>query len=585
MAPNYNPATYARRRARINQTPNSAEGVFSNKIKPKINQFTETQKLRLMNSQRILAKSMPQFGKVATPRQNREVILKEDDLSKAEDLANDFLVEARDEKIATRPAYKKVDPSEEFLRPVKGFDLDITSEEIKEKPRKKWQMEPKKEKSVKKPRKKRWIFRLIPLVIVLTIAGVILKWGDEIISKITGGKSGVFDTIGAIVSEKNVPLKTANNGRTNLLLFGTSGYRMNDEKHDGAQLTDSIMVVSLDQNTKDVAMLSLPRDLKVGRTCTATGKINELYWCSNQYDKDERAGEEALRTKVEKILGISIQYSAHINWGALVSTVNALGGITVVLDENINDTWTKTFIKKGVPTNLNGEQALGLARARHGTEGGDFSRGNSQQKILIALQKRIMEKGFGFTEIFNLINTIGDNLRMTANIEEIKTIVKIGKDFNMNNIRHVSITDWKNNANFVKPATIDGISYVIPTAGVDNYSEIQKYIAKQFSSDPKYREKENILVLNASGISGAAAQERSKLESAGFKVGMVGDAPTEQKWTKRQTIYVMNENLPGKKKMLTEFYPNADILKASDLPESIKNGKDFDFIIVIGTPN
>lgn len=268
-----------------------------------------------------------------------------------------------------------------------------------------------------------------------------------------------------------------------------------------------------------------------------------------------------------------------------MSTVNALGGITVVLDENINDTWTKTFIKKGVPTNLNGEQALGLARARHGTEGGDFSRGNSQQKILIALQKRIMEKGFGFTEIFNLINTIGDNLRMTANIEEIKTIVKIGKDFNMNNIRHVSITDWKNNANFVKPATIDGISYVIPTAGVDNYSEIQKYIAKQFSSDPKYREKENILVLNASGISGAAAQERSKLESAGFKVGMVGDAPTEQKWTKRQTIYVMNENLPGKKKMLTEFYPNADILKASDLPESIKNGKDFDFIIVIGTPN
>ena len=46
--------------------------------------------------------------------------------------------------------------------------------------------------------------------------------------------------------------------------------------HDGAQLTDSIMAISLDQNTGDIAMLSLPRDLKASPTCTASGKFTEV---------------------------------------------------------------------------------------------------------------------------------------------------------------------------------------------------------------------------------------------------------------------------------------------------------------------
>lgn len=78
------------------------------------------------------------------------------------------------------------------------------------------------------------------------------------------------------------PLKTDTNGRTNLLVFGTAE---DDEggKHGGANLTDSIMVISFSKDDNDMAMLNLPRDLwvKHEKICTVgyQEKINTVYFC------------------------------------------------------------------------------------------------------------------------------------------------------------------------------------------------------------------------------------------------------------------------------------------------------------------
>ncbi|RKH89146.1 hypothetical protein D7Y04_43535, partial [Corallococcus sp. AB038B] len=115
-------------------------------------------------------------------------------------------------------------------------------------------------------------------------------------------------------------------------------------------MTDSIMMISLNQNTGDIVMLSLPRDLKASPTCTATGKINEVYWCNNMYGGNEAAGAQALMNEVGSILGVDFQYYAHLNWGSLVQIVNTLGGITVTLDEDISDYYyTGAVFEAGVP--------------------------------------------------------------------------------------------------------------------------------------------------------------------------------------------------------------------------------------------
>lgn len=466
---------------------------------------------------------------------------------------------------------------EKFLEPVESFDFDISSDEISENELKK------SKKALKKgQKKKKHIFRRVLLVIfiLLVILGaVILIWGNDVISKITGGQSGILDVIS--FEEEYVDLKTDRNGRTNVLVFGTSGYDMEgtngDYAHDGAQLTDTIMVVSLDQKTGDVAMINLPRDLKAGRTCTATGKINEVYWCNNLDGNDEKSGATALMEKVGEILDIEIQYYAHVNWNTLVTIVDTLGGITVTLDEDINDyLYTGVVINAGEPTTLDGEKALGLARARHGTELGDFSRGNSQQKILVALKERVLEKGLGVFEAINIVNSLGDNVRTNISYDEMWSGIHILESFDIESMRQIPLIS-SDDVSYVTTAMINDISYVIPSAGEGNYLQIQKYVETMLSSDPVVREGSTIEILNGTDENGIASKEQKKLETEGFTVELIGDAP-EGDYT-GLSIYVLNEEMPGTKAKLEEYY-QTEIKPASEIPSEIASGCDF--LIIIG---
>ncbi len=135
-------------------------------------------------------------------------------------------------------------------------------------------------KKAKRSHRKHWGRKIAIIVILLILVGglALFLWGDSLISRLTGGRSGLWDTFSAMIAD-TVPFEEDAQGRTNVLVFGTEGYNMNgdvgDGQHDGSQLTDSIMVISFDQDTKDVALISLPRDLKVPRACYA-GKINEV---------------------------------------------------------------------------------------------------------------------------------------------------------------------------------------------------------------------------------------------------------------------------------------------------------------------
>ncbi len=475
---------------------------------------------------------------------------------------------------------------EAFLEPVEAFDYDVTSEEIKDEV-KEFKKELKKKE--KKPRKKitKIIEGIILAIVILLIGGIIwlLVWGNDLIAKLTGGRSGIWSAIGTLTSENYTPLKTDENGRTNILIFGTSGYDMSGSEgkgtHAGSQLTDSIMVVSLDQESGDIAMVSLPRDLKVSEACSA-GKINEVYWCNNKNGNTEEAGAKALEKSVANVFGISFQYYVHVNWMSLESIVDSIGGITVTLDEDINDrNYTKTVIKAGVPTTLNGAQALGLARARHGTTGGDFSRGTSQQKILIAIKDKLVESGVSMTRALELLNILGDNVRTDFTTEDLKTGVHIISDFDLSAMRQVAVLNYTNpKESYMTTANINGISYVIPSAGAGVYTDIQKYIAKEFSSDPIKREDANILVLNGSGQSGVATTLKTSLESEGYKVGKADNAP-DGEYTEKYYIYnISGDKTIGTAKALAGEW-NVEIKDNSTLPSGIST-KGYDIVVIIG---
>lgn len=482
----------------------------------------------------------------------------------------------------------KLQASKDFLSPVSTLDFDLSSKELKPdyslKHKKSGSVSTRQKVGQKSKAKKKHIARniLITLLVILLIgAGAFLLWGNDIIARLTGGRSNIFEVIGALGS--NVELKTDANGRTNIVVFGTSGYDMDgtegDTEHDGAQLTDSIMLLSVDQKEDDVAMISLPRDLYVGKTCTSTGKVNEVYFCANLSGKDEESGAQALMNTMKDIFGIDVQYYVHLDWAALIQVVDSIGGITVTLDEDIEDTWTETFIKKGEPVTLNGERALGLARARHGTEMGDFTRGNSQQKILAAIQQKIVQNGLDLGSALGLIEAVGDNVRMNFTLEELKTVYSIAKDLDLNQMRQIPLISYSDNIAFLKTAEMNGISYVVPSTGFGNYSLIQPYIAKMISSNPAVREDAKILILNGSGVIGAASTEKSKLEKDGYQNITTDDAP-DGEYTDTFYVYKITDNAPQTTNTLAKKY-NTDVKPADQLPAGINPG--FDIVIIVGT--
>ncbi len=545
---------------------------------------------------------VPRRSKKATPLKAKESVAKTPTLPKKKTtspnqpknnapitpiIKTDSEAETKATPIRLTTQNKKSSPSsanitEDFLKPTQVFDFDENSGELKAAKtptpniNKKEKSKPKK---VKKPmtKKKKIIIWIISIFVALLIGGVIwlIIWGNDIIAKITGGQGNVLDLI--VPSETYEPLKTDSKGRTNILAFGTSGYNMEGEEgsgtHDGAQLTDSIMVISLDQNTGDVAMLSIPRDLKASPTCTATGKINEVYWCANMDGTNEQAGANALISEVSDILGIDIQYYAHVNWGSLVQIVDTLGGITVTVDEDIYDYYS---FEAGETYTLNGEESLWLARIRHGTAHGDFTRSASQQKIIIGIKDKILEKSLSITDLLSLASTLGDNLRTNFSIEEIKTLAHLSSSFDFNNMRQISLIEPEP---LVTTGTINGISYVLPSAGVNRYSDIQSYVTKMFSNDPRSYEDYSILVLNATETPGLASNEKTSLEEAGFDNIYIDDAPTNN-YPEGYSLYITSETAPGTKKLLEEHY-SISAQTENDVPTNIPT--NYDFILIVNT--
>ncbi len=407
-------------------------------------------------------------------------------------------------------------------------------------------------------------------------------------------KGSIFDII------NNQPLKKDANGRSNFLLLGTSE---DDPGHGGAYLTDSMMVVSVDQDKKNVYMFSIPRDLYVeyGMACNSgySGKINEYFNCVNDdYTSDEAEQKRLTKTQafVGDIFGLDIQYGVHVNNTVIRDGVDAVDGIDVdiqgsngapgILDRNFD--WRCNYncylvkYDNGVH-HLDGEHALFLAMARgdiaptYGLANSNFDREKNQQKIIIALKDKAASTGTltNLGKVTSLIDALGKNLRTNIEVKEIRTIMSVAQDLKTENIKTISLFDTENRV--VTTGNYNGASVVMPSAGIFDYSKIQDYINKQLSSDPLVLESADVIVLNGSSVSGAAQAAAEKIEAAKLKIADIGNAPGDD--ANVSTIYVLDTTKVLTLDKLKELYPSAKV--SVDVPSNL-SGSLGSFIFVVG---
>jgi len=355
------------------------------------------------------------------------------------------------------------------------------------------------------------------------------------IAHITGNKNPL-SLLGAF---HPVPLKNQD-GRVNILVAANSA---DDVGHNGANLTDSIMVLSVNTKNNTALMLSIPRDLWVNIPGVGHSKINAAY---------PNGGMGKLQSVVQDNLGLTVDYQALVNYGAFRDLVNAVGGITITikssdprgiydpdLDYKTRNCCALAKYPNG-PVNLNGTQALNLARARgedprsYGFTNSDFDRTEHQRQMLLAIKDKASSASVVANplKLTKLIDAVGNNVKTNLQVDEIETLYADTKKIDDNKIDSYNINtlNGKNATMLANYTSPDGQSALIPAAGLDDFSAIQKQIQKILTADPVTKEGATTVVLNGTATNGLAMKQENKLIAKGMTVS-IGDSPAPQATT------------------------------------------------------
>ncbi len=326
-------------------------------------------------------------------------------------------------------------------------------------------------------------------------------------------RSTLFATAKNFISSKKDGLDGEKDGRINILLVGMGG-----EGHKGKDLTDTIMVVSIDQNDYQVAMLSIPRDLFVkveGRGYST--KINAVYAHESRkgknnfekYSEDEevlKANAEAeamgqLMDVVENVIGQEMHYYIALDFDGFKEIIGELGGIDVDVKDDIYDprypgpnfSYQTFEIEKGFQ-HLDAETALKYARVRH-TKGGDFGRAERQQQVLIAAKKKALSLKFltNPLKVNSMINVLGDHLKTNIQLSEVPSFLHLAKNVNIYQATTKVLDAWSRDSLLGSThVPMGGVMAYVLIPRARNYSEVHELAENIFNLNKIKERKEKI---------------------------------------------------------------------------------------------
>jgi polyisoprenyl-teichoic acid--peptidoglycan teichoic acid transferase len=287
--------------------------------------------------------------------------------------------------------------------------------------------------------------------------------------------------------------------RTNLVLLGVGG-----ENHKGAELTDTIMFISIDITKNDILMLSIPRDLWMN---SLKDKINTAY----VYGEEKKNGGGLILTKstIEEVINQPIQYSVLLDFSGFKSLIDLVGGLDINVEEAFEDKmypiegreddfcggdikfacrYEIVRFEKGIQ-HMSGETALKYIRSRHaeGDIGTDFYRSKRQQEVIMAFKNKVMKKEFLFDikKMMELFKKTDAVIKTDMNWSEKISLAKLLSNAKNNTIRKLVLDDGdiaKTRKGFlVNPPLWKYDSWVLePRTG--NFKEIQQYVDCQIKN-------------------------------------------------------------------------------------------------------
>ncbi len=315
-----------------------------------------------------------------------------------------------------------------------------------------------------------------------------------------------------VTIDKAINLTNREKEYFNIAILGIGGAR-----HDGPDLSDTIIIANVNLKQNKVHMFSIPRDLWVPGD---KDKINSIY--ANA--KKESNGISSVEAVLEMITGQKIEYVLVLDFEGFIKLVDHLGGIDVNVAKTLDDyhypiegleedTCGKTdedikaftattsaetelwdyfpcrykhlHVEEG-DNHFDGQMALEFVRSRHGvgSEGSDFARSRRQQLVISGLK----EKAFSLGVILNPVKLLGvynilkENIDTNIDIEKIDDFIKLANKLQGGEVTNY-VFDEGNAVDQYGLLMHPGISdeyrlkwVLVPRKGNGNFSEIQEYV-------------------------------------------------------------------------------------------------------------
>ena len=238
---------------------------------------------------------------------------------------------------------------------------------------------------------------------------------------------------GIIVSPEN---------KVNIMVMGV------DKRSDDVGRSDTLFVLTVDTNTKEVAMLSVPRDTRVKIPGNGWDKINAAY---------AYGGGKLAQQAVEHLLGIKIDHHIEINISGFKKIIDAMGGVTIDVEKRMyyndpydDDGGLAIDLRPGVQ-HMDGDKAIQYVRYRD--EEGDIGRVDRQQKFLKAVLNEVATPSV-IIKIPAIISEVSSVVKSDMSTSQMLNLAKILNDASKNGLKTDMVPG--------KPAYIDDISYWIP---------------------------------------------------------------------------------------------------------------------------
>jgi LCP family protein required for cell wall assembly len=359
---------------------------------------------------------------------------------------------------------------------------------------------------------------MIAVAVLLVLGLVALFFGWRTVSRIISKNSQSVENL------------SPSTGADNFLLVGSdtrAGLSKQELSRVGTievsgQRTDTIILVHVSASNRKAVMVSIPRDLKADIPGHGTDKVNAAY----------AFGGPALLVKtIEQNLGVPINHYAEIDFAGFLKVVDAVGGVRLCnqTGHRLDDSFANLHMAPGCHE-VNGVQALAFVRARHIDS--DFGRIGRQQQFLRAVMEKVTSTGnlINLPKLLRIANIVSDHVK-TDNTLRTSTAISLA--------RRIGRLDSNSVDMRVYPSGPDGPTYVTARAEAPI---LMKAIAGDAAELPPVGLPNGqgvslsdlrLVVLNGSGVQGAAAQAAERLRAYGLRIVRTGNAqePTGQRST------------------------------------------------------